>query len=200
MGRAQPADRHGFTLPKGSSPTIEGAARERPRSWQLSGGRACDAGLDAAHGARDPARHAARLALALAPGGFVEHFLERASRAPTRWPPDAAAAMPVADRANENVYRRARDGHFYVDADVNGARIRFLVDTGATYRGAVARRRSLGGPPGLRLRLHRSEQHRQRRDPRRARDAAGRSSSISCSCSTCARWSWRNRCRSRSSA
>jgi aspartyl protease family protein len=35
--------------------------------------------------------------------------------------------------ANENIYRRARDGHFYIDADVNGARIHFLVDTGATY-------------------------------------------------------------------
>ncbi len=71
------------------------------------------------------------LALVLAPGGLVEQYL-------TRKLPGPPASMPVAalhtqPSPNENVYRRARDGHFYVDADVNGARIRFLVDTGATY-------------------------------------------------------------------
>jgi aspartyl protease family protein len=44
-----------------------------------------------------------------------------------------AAAHQPAPTPNESVYRRAGDGHFYIDADVNGARIRFLVDTGATF-------------------------------------------------------------------
>lgn len=44
-----------------------------------------------------------------------------------------AAAHHPAPTPNESIYRRAGDGHFYVDADVNGTRIRFLVDTGATY-------------------------------------------------------------------
>ena len=71
------------------------------------------------------------LAFVLAPGGFVERYLARQMPGPTAM----ARTAPVrpAAAANENVYRRARDGHFYVDADVNGARIRFLVDTGATY-------------------------------------------------------------------
>jgi len=33
---------------------------------------------------------------------------------------------------NEFVFHRADDGHFYVDAVINGAVIRFLVDTGAS--------------------------------------------------------------------
>jgi len=71
------------------------------------------------------------LALVLAPGGMVERYL-------SRQPPGAPGGVQMtglhlAATPNENVYRRGRDGHFYVDADVNGARIRFLVDTGATY-------------------------------------------------------------------
>ena len=73
------------------------------------------------------------LALVLEPGGFVERYLAQQLPGPTA-PTQTAALRPVSAPApNENVYRRARDGHFYVDADVNGARIRFLVDTGATY-------------------------------------------------------------------
>lgn len=72
------------------------------------------------------------LALVLAPDGVVEQYLAR------KIPGPSGAGMQMGaihtpPAANENVYRRARDGHFYVDADVNGARIRFLVDTGATY-------------------------------------------------------------------
>jgi aspartyl protease family protein len=71
------------------------------------------------------------LALLLAPGGFVEQYLVRKIPGPSNGVQTAALHSPPAP--NENVYRRSRDGHFYVDADVNGARIRFLVDTGATY-------------------------------------------------------------------
>jgi aspartyl protease family protein len=46
----------------------------------------------------------------------------------------ALPAAPAKPRgaANELVYRADRSGHFLVDAEVNGAPIRFLVDTGAT--------------------------------------------------------------------
>jgi aspartyl protease family protein len=71
------------------------------------------------------------LALVLAPGGIVEQYLIRSIPGPSAAVQTRASHGPAAP--NENVYRRARDGHFYVDADVNGARIRFLVDTGATY-------------------------------------------------------------------
>lgn len=56
-------------------------------------------------------------------------------RSQDRERPSAAQAAPhrPAPTPNETVFRRAGDGHFYVDADVNGARIRFLVDTGATF-------------------------------------------------------------------
>src|SRR5690349_22838527 len=61
-------------------------------------------------------------------GGVVDRSLEheQANRV-------QAAAHHAVPTPNESVYRRARDGHFYVDADVNGARIRFLIDTGATF-------------------------------------------------------------------
>jgi aspartyl protease family protein len=64
--------------------------------------------------------------LGLAPGGTLDRFLDRGR--PVQASPPRPATVP-----NESVYRRARDGHFYVDADVNGARIRFLIDTGATF-------------------------------------------------------------------
>jgi len=68
-------------------------------------------------------------AFAFAPGGPLTKFMTRPS-------PAAAASAParpaVRAAANEADFRRARDGHFYVDADVNGARVHFLVDTGAT--------------------------------------------------------------------
>jgi aspartyl protease family protein len=71
------------------------------------------------------------LALALSPGGLVDRYLARDTRAAPGG--RQVAARHAAFAPNENVYRRERDGHFYVDADVNGARIRFLVDTGATF-------------------------------------------------------------------
>lgn len=66
----------------------------------------------------------AALALVISPDGFLK---------PARAPAVQAEAQQPAPTPNESIYRRAGDGHFYVDADVNGARIRFLVDTGATF-------------------------------------------------------------------
>jgi len=47
-----------------------------------------------------------------------------------------AAARPASEPAGNGFARReifrAADGHFYLDAQVNGARVRFLVDTGAS--------------------------------------------------------------------
>src|SRR5688500_6079381 len=40
---------------------------------------------------------------------------------------------PLRHRLSSPRLQRSADGHFYVDAQVNGARIRFLVDTGATF-------------------------------------------------------------------
>ena len=55
-----------------------------------------------------------------------------ASAPPHPTAPPATQAHASAAASNEIVFTRQRDGHFYVDADVNGARIHFLVDTGAS--------------------------------------------------------------------
>ena len=70
----------------------------------------------------------AALALVISPDGFLKPARAPAVQAEAQQP----APMPT-PTPNESIYRRASDGHFYVDADVNGARIRFLVDTGATF-------------------------------------------------------------------
>jgi len=70
----------------------------------------------------------ATLMLVISSGGMFNRFLERG-----RTNPVVMEVRHPAPTPNETIYRRAPDGHFYVDADVNGARIRFLVDTGATF-------------------------------------------------------------------
>jgi aspartyl protease family protein len=72
------------------------------------------------------------LALVFTREGAVEQYLGRQLPGASGTMRTSGHRQPAA-AANENVYRRDRDGHFYVDADVNGVRIRFLVDTGATY-------------------------------------------------------------------
>lgn len=55
-------------------------------------------------------------------------------------PPEAAAEefaaaappAPIGNGAAATTLRRSADGHFYADAQVNGARLRLLVDTGAS--------------------------------------------------------------------
>jgi aspartyl protease family protein len=75
---------------------------------------------------------ASSVAFAVAPGGPWSHLWSREPAANAAQSAMATPARRVQAVPNELVYRRARDGHFYVDADVNGARIRFLIDTGAT--------------------------------------------------------------------
>ncbi len=49
------------------------------------------------------------------------------------WPSDQAPSFPVAMGSNggETLLKRRGNGHFYVDADVNGELVNFVVDTGA---------------------------------------------------------------------
>jgi aspartyl protease family protein len=58
---------------------------------------------------------------------------------PSPSPPPAAAPLPLAAKAVaksasavDKVIERSDDGHFYVDAEVNGQLVHFLVDTGAS--------------------------------------------------------------------
>jgi aspartyl protease family protein len=53
---------------------------------------------------------------------------EAPAAAPVRAAPAASAGNGLASRE----LRRSPDGHFYAEAQVNGARIRFMVDTGAS--------------------------------------------------------------------
>jgi aspartyl protease family protein len=69
--------------------------------------------------------------------------------APPRADPPAAAgpSAPVGNGLGSVILRRAADSHFYADAQVNGAAVRFLVDTGASgvvLTGGDARRAGIG--------------------------------------------------------
>jgi len=46
--------------------------------------------------------------------------------------PSRAVEVTTTDGEAELIVRRAPDGHFHLDADVNGEPVRFLVDTGAS--------------------------------------------------------------------
>jgi aspartyl protease family protein len=46
--------------------------------------------------------------------------------------PSAVAAAPIGNGFASRELERSSDGHFYAEAQVNGAQIRFLVDTGAS--------------------------------------------------------------------
>jgi aspartyl protease family protein len=64
--------------------------------------------------------------------------------------PQAETPETVPDTAGETVIERSGNGHFYVDATVNGALVRFIVDTGATSVGLTeedARRAGIHVPP-----------------------------------------------------
>ena len=54
----------------------------------------------------------------------------------------------VAAAGAELVLARARDGHYYADGEINGQRVKFLLDTGAT---TIALSRSLANSLGLSL-------------------------------------------------
>jgi aspartyl protease family protein len=62
------------------------------------------------------------------------------------------AVEQVNGEAGELRIRQASDGHFWVDAEVNGQRIRFLIDSGATTTSlsrAAARRAGIEPSPGF---------------------------------------------------
>jgi aspartyl protease family protein len=65
--------------------------------------------------------------------GGGEGRQEARMRAPTQSErPAAAPSAPASVPLNEMVLRPGEGGHYYVTADVDGADIRFLVDTGAS--------------------------------------------------------------------
>ena len=91
---------------------------------------------------------------------LVAPGLQRAEVAPPPSPQrdmPATAASPSPSRVGNGVASqelvRSADGHFYADAQVNGAPIRFMVDTGAT---AVALTRDDAQRAGLQLGPERS--------------------------------------------
>jgi aspartyl protease family protein len=60
-------------------------------------------------------------------GGAIGLMLPSGRSAPAPQTDASGAPIPVETRV-----QRQRDGHFYVDATVNGQLVRFLVDTGAS--------------------------------------------------------------------
>ena len=81
-----------------------------------------------------------------------------------------------------------RDGHFRVDARVDGRRIDFMVDTGASLVILREIRRRHCRHPSDAARLHRDRLHRQRQDQGGAGQARRASRSATSPCSTCRRW------------
>jgi len=78
--------------------------------------------------------------LALTAAGALAIGYAMRTSPPTRilTPPRAAASVasrpgPARAARNEITVRAASNGHFFVDAEVNGTTVRFMVDTGASY-------------------------------------------------------------------
>lgn len=97
--------------------------------------------------------------LALMPGGPRKPDVPRAANIVSAEADDAAPAQNLAAPRVENagnglaevVLKRAADSHFYADAQVNGATIRFLVDSGASavvLTRADAQAAGIGTQPG----------------------------------------------------
>ena len=75
-------------------------------------------------------------AVALAAAGLLSRLADKAGRAPSTEVASSAVAMPAAPATSSNyrtvtIPRDAR-GHFQVDGRVDGRRIGFMVDTGAS--------------------------------------------------------------------
>jgi aspartyl protease family protein len=86
------------------------------------------------------------VALAMLAGGVMAvRYLERTSGAPVAM---TATPAPVSSSSSARnvVLTRAHNGHFQVDARVDGRRIEFLVDTGASH---IALRESEAGRLGI---------------------------------------------------
>jgi len=83
-----------------------------------------------------------------APSLFMSHF-GQSGRAGARPPVESLARTHTPERRHSRQFevQAARDGHFYVDAEINFRSIHFLVDTGATI---VALRESDAASAGIR--------------------------------------------------
>ena len=106
----------------------------------------------------------------LVAGVVAVRFVDQAGHAPASVMAAKAAPEPVNSRTM--VIKAGDGGHFAVEARVDGRRIDFMVDTGASH---IALRES----DAARLGIHPTprdyndpHEHRQRRGPRRARRAA----------------------------
>lgn len=82
----------------------------------------------------------------------VPHYLsmprERSDGAPARGGRAEVAAARAVSAGGEVSFRAARNGHFYLDAEVNGSPVGVMVDTGATI---VALRESDAEAAGVRV-------------------------------------------------
>ena len=86
--------------------------------------------------------------LLLAAGVFVARFVDQSGRAPTAAKAMTAAPAPaVANNSRSLVIKAGNGGHFEVEARVDGRRIAFMVDTGASQ---IALRESDAARLGLR--------------------------------------------------
>src|SRR5712691_12445378 len=71
--------------------------------------------------------------LLLAAGVFVARFVDQSARAPTAAKAMTAAPAPaVANNSRSLVIKAGNGGHFEVEARVDGRRLKFMVDTGAS--------------------------------------------------------------------
>lgn len=86
--------------------------------------------------------------VAVAAPDILSRYLDRTGPAHTKAEP-VAAARPRAVVARQVEVEASRDGHFYVEAEINRQPVRLMVDTGATI---VALRESDANAAGIRPR------------------------------------------------
>jgi aspartyl protease family protein len=101
----------------------------------------------------------------LAIGVVVARLADRSVHAPAA--PSALAAQPIPEPTNNSrsvTLSRGNGGHFWTDARVDGRRLEFVVDTGATQIALRASGSNLDHPPRDFIR---SSRNGERRDPRR---------------------------------
>lgn len=68
----------------------------------------------------------------VAPSLPADHPAAPAAPVAADKPAEAATSAQAGNGAASRAFERAPDGHFYAEAQVNGARVTFLVDTGAS--------------------------------------------------------------------
>jgi aspartyl protease family protein len=111
--------------------TPEGLLQDTMLKYAVIAGAAAlsAAGAAAAVLTLDPAhRQAAPAQVAVATAAAPERAVEPEPKAAPSPPPSAPSSAPQKTAS----IPKSADGHYWADARVNGARVRFLVDTGAT--------------------------------------------------------------------